>query len=212
MPAWDAALSAICGSRAHFVGGGSPSASLAEYPDSQEIVRQLEIISGSRGPWPEVRNSNSVNLYMIEVTVFQLSRILPLETISFERDGLSTIVPSDAEILRIKCGLALLRNSTRDYVDLAALSTRLGASMAATALKDFDRFYSLREERFLLVQLLDMISTPLPYDLATARLETNEEFGPEWRVWERTTAVLQKLSIDIFDASCQGFQPRPYDP
>ncbi|MDR1165420.1 MAG: hypothetical protein LBO66_06030 [Deltaproteobacteria bacterium] len=212
MPAWDVALTAICGSRADFAGDGSSSAMLAEYPDSQEIFHQLELISGVNGPWPEDRRSTKINLYMIQVCTSQLSRIKPLETISFDRDGLLTTVPSDAEILRIKCGLVLLRNSTRDYVDLAALSIRLGFSTAAMALKDFDRFYSLNEERLLLVQLLDMLSTPLPYDLAIARLESNEDLAPEWRDWGRITTVLRKLSVDIFDASCQGFQPRPYDP
>lgn len=44
-------------------------------------------------------------------------------------------VPTREEITRIKAWLCLIRNATRDYVDVAALANRLGPEAAAVVLE-----------------------------------------------------------------------------
>jgi hypothetical protein len=212
MPAWDTALTTIC--RSELPAGDGPLASiLADYSDREDILKNFEIVTGCRGKWPSDMRDNSVNLYGIYVCTFQLSRFVPLETVTVRRNGLISIVPADSEILRIKSSLIVTRNSARDYVDLAFLSSRLGSSASAETLKDFDRMLDRQnEQRLMIVQLIDMLCTPLPYDLSSFGPETAADLPPEWRTWDKTAEVLMKLSFDIFDASCQGFEPRPYVP
>jgi hypothetical protein len=66
----------------------------------------------------------------IETGVRQLLRSRPLETTDIEVRGKRLVVPTAAEILRIKAWLALSRNQTRDYLDIAALADRIGLDEA----------------------------------------------------------------------------------
>src|SRR5690606_11812534 len=79
----------------------------------------------------------------IETGIRQLIRTVPLE---IERivlpSGHALVVPTIAEALRIKAYLALKRNQTRDYLDIAALASDMGIESAARVLRDIDRFYS----------------------------------------------------------------------
>jgi hypothetical protein len=61
--------------------------------------------------------------------------------------------------------LVITRNATRDYIDLAALSDRLGAERTWLALKDMDKLYPQDSGESPLRQLLIQLSSPLPYDL-----------------------------------------------
>jgi hypothetical protein len=185
---------------------------LTEFPNREGIIDQFQTVSGCKGPWPDDWKSNRINLYRIQVCTRQLSRTAPMETADVEFDGSTAAVPTDAEILRIKCGLIFMRNQTRDYLDMAIFTSRLGSSVSAETLKDFDRQFSTDERRLMLVQLIDMLSTPLPYDFSDAYPKEAESLAPEWQKWDRTLSVLLKLAIDVFDASCRGFIPRPYEP
>lgn len=62
----------------------------------------------------------------IETGVRQLLRSRPLETTEIEVRGKRLVAPTAEEILRIKAWLALTRNQTRDYLDIAALADRIG--------------------------------------------------------------------------------------
>ncbi len=56
--------------------------------------------------------------------------------------GKRLLIPTAAEILRIKAWLALSRNQTRDYLDIAALADRIDSIEAATVLRGIDDYYA----------------------------------------------------------------------
>ena len=56
--------------------------------------------------------------------------------------GKRLVIPTAAEILRIKAWLALSRNQTRDYLDIAALATQIGLDEAAGVLAGIDDYYA----------------------------------------------------------------------
>ena len=59
---------------------------------------------------------------------------------AIEAEGARLAVPTKGEMFRIKAVLVLKRNATRDYLDLAALSTTLGDDGVKEALAKFDRY------------------------------------------------------------------------
>src|SRR5579862_4918854 len=78
----------------------------------------------------------------IETGLRQLQRSRPLETTELDLDGNRLVVPTAAEILRIKAWLAVSRNQTRDYLDIAALADTIGLDEAAGVLARIDDYYS----------------------------------------------------------------------
>src|SRR3990167_4055835 len=104
--------------------GASPSSSLCSlhvFPDLQkrfdEILAQVEKEAG----WKTNRMEPPVlilgNFQGVRTGIRQLIRKKPLETTMIR--GLR--VPTIAEILRIKAYLIVKRNTTRDFIDFAAL-------------------------------------------------------------------------------------------
>jgi hypothetical protein len=104
-------------------------ADLAERFDS--ILENLEAL----GDWSTARIQPGKiilgELGGIETGVRQLLRERPLESIEVQVRGKRLVVPTAAEILRIKAWLALGRNQTRDYLDIAALADGIGLDEAA---------------------------------------------------------------------------------
>src|SRR4029077_880672 len=78
----------------------------------------------------------------IETGVRQLQRSRPLQSTEIEVGGKRLLIPTAAEILRIKAWLALGRNQTRDYLDIAALADRMGLDEAATVMRGIDDYYA----------------------------------------------------------------------
>ena len=133
--------------------GGTASALYAEHRTSNdtdfvvkdlkerfnEILSTLESVSG----WKTNRIKPPVlilgNFNGIETGIRQLKRTMPLETRTAAYKGQKLILPTEAEILRIKGFLIIGRNATRDYIDFAALSDHLGIKKTNEALKDFDK-------------------------------------------------------------------------
>jgi hypothetical protein len=67
----------------------------------------------------------------IETGIRQLVRQRPLETAEVEIGGARLVIPTPEEILRVKAWLAVSRNQTRDYLDIAALADTIGLDRAA---------------------------------------------------------------------------------
>ncbi|RPJ79974.1 MAG: hypothetical protein EHM18_19235, partial [Acidobacteria bacterium] len=90
------------------------------------VLAQLESVAG----WKTARINRPVqilgSLDGIETGVRQLIRDEPLETTQVECFGHHVTVPTEAEILRIKAVLILMRNATRDYLDFAAHADHMG--------------------------------------------------------------------------------------
>jgi hypothetical protein len=212
IPEWDSVLSAICRSQSVIGDGVHVAASLGAHPDRDLIMSKFDAIIGCKPSLFISPMRNVVNFRNIETCIKELKRTVPLETVAVEQDGRQVFVPTNREILIIKSSLILLRNATMDYVDLAIFSSRIGALKSAEALKDLDKIYPLSNEMSVLQQMLKQIGSPFPYDFADITLGSCESLAPKWCIWDRTVAVLQRLAAYMFDAACQGFTPRPYEP
>lgn len=137
----------------------------------------------------------------IRYGIRQLIRNRPLEVI---RETLPTgealLVPTHAEILRIKSYLTIKRNFTRDYVDVAALAVALGISESGEVLSDLDLYYSDPDQAFgsVKTQLISMLIEPNPKDsAATKKLEKYKELDERWHSWSDVCEVLMSVALKI---------------
>lgn len=134
----------------------------------------------------------------IETGIRQLIRTVPLQT---ERitlpSGHTLVVPTIAEALRIKAYLALKRNQTRDYLDIAALAANLGEDNAAAVLRDIDRFYAdvERGEAAVSSQVARQLAAPQPRDSSVTRqLHAYKGIKPPWNSWANVRTALAGLA------------------
>jgi len=168
---------------------------LAERFDS--ILENLEAL----GDWSTARVQPGKiilgELGGIETGVRQLLRGRPLETVEVEVRGRRLLVPTAAEILRIKGWLALQRNQTRDYLDIAALADGIGIDQAAGVLGGIDEYYAdiNRQPEAVATQLARQLADPRPRDAeVTAQLASYKALDPRWHEWSAVTAVLADLA------------------
>ncbi len=220
LPDWDAVLSAA----AHLqtilpnavLVGGSASAVYAQHRMSVDadhvltnlreqfdlVLAQLESVSG----WQTARIQRPVQILGkldgIETGIRQLIRDEPLETamqkISVGDATIEVVLPTPAEILRIKCVLILKRNATRDYLDVAALSKWLGVDASCKALASFDALYPQPNGESALMQLQIQLARPLPYDLDGIELAEYKHLSTEWQRWESVETHCQALALALF--------------
>jgi hypothetical protein len=133
----------------------------------------------------------------IETGVRQLLRSRPLETIEVDVAGRALTVPTAQEILRIKAWLALSRNQTRDYLDLAALADHLGVSEAGAVLARIDDYYGglSQSEEAVATQIARQLSDPRPRDEdLTQRLDRYKDLDVRWHEWETVRNVLAEVA------------------
>jgi hypothetical protein len=136
----------------------------------------------------------------IQTGVRQLLRSRPLETAQIEVRGKPLVVPTAAEILRIKAWLALSRNQTRDYLDIAALATQIGLDEAATVLAGIDDYYADINTRpeAVATQLVRQLADPQPRDAeVTTQLASYKALEPRWHDWTAVRAVLAELATGM---------------
>jgi hypothetical protein len=173
-------------------------ADLAERFDS--ILEHLEAL----GDWSTAKAQPGKiilgELGGIETGVRQLFRSRPLESTAIEVQGERLVIPTAAEILRIKSWLALNRNQTRDYLDVAALADRIGLDKAAGVLRSIDEYYADINDRpeAVATQLVRQLADPRPRDAeVTTQLASYKALDPRWREWSTVTAVLADLAQRI---------------
>ena len=133
----------------------------------------------------------------IETGVRQLLRSRPLETTEIDVGGKRLVVPTAAEILRIKAWLALSRNQTRDYLDIAALADSIGLDDAAAVLRDIDDYYAdiNRRPEAVATQLVRQLADPQPRDAeVTKQLASYKALDQRWHEWSTVKAVLSDLA------------------
>jgi hypothetical protein len=163
-----------------------------------EVLAQLESVAA----WRTARAKRPVmilgSLDGIETGIRQLIREQPLETQEVTIGGLRLVVPTEAEMLRIKAVLALERNATRDYLDFAALSERMGADRVKEALAPLDQLYPQPSGESALQQLQVQLANPLPYDLEETDLTEYRRLHPKWHDWSRVKELCATIAVDLF--------------
>jgi len=162
-----------------------------------EVLAQLESVAGRR----TARVSRPVmilgSLDGIETRVRQLIRERPLDTQGISVAGGRLVLPTEAELLRIKGVLILKRNATRDYLDFAALADRLGSERVRDALATFDDLYPQPSGESALQQLLAQLASPMPYDLEQTDLSEYRQLQPQWQEWTRVRELCADIAADI---------------
>ena len=164
-----------------------------------EVLAQLESVAG----WRTARVKRPVlilgSLDGIETGVRQLIRERPLQTVEVAVGGTRLVVPTEAEMLRIKAVLILKRNATRDYLDFVAMADRLGDADTFAALADLDVLYPQPSGESALQQLQIQLVRPLPYDLEGTNLAEYRRLDPRWHDWHRVADACAAIAAGIFD-------------
>jgi hypothetical protein len=163
-----------------------------------EVLAELEAVAG----WRTVRVKRPVlilgSLDGIETGVRQLIRERPLETQEVAIGDIRLVVPTEDELLRIKAVLILKRNATRDYLDFAALSDRLGLEQVKNALASLDELYPQTSGESALQQLQVQLANPMPYDLENTDLREYRKLHPKWHDWNRVKELCVTIAVDLF--------------
>jgi hypothetical protein len=163
-----------------------------------DVLAQLESVAG----WRTARVQRPVlilgSLDGIETGVRQLIREQPLDTQEISIGDVRVVVPTEEELLRIKAVLILKRNATRDYLDFAALSERMGPTRVNQALDRLDQLYPQANGESAFQQLEVQLATPMPYDLENTDLTEYRKLHPKWHDWSRVKEVCAFIAADLF--------------
>lgn len=136
----------------------------------------------------------------IEAGVRQLIRSHPLEVEDVELpSGRSVRVPTIDEALRIKAFLIVRRNQVRDYLDVAALSARMGIESAAGVLSEIDRYYSDQtspDQDTVAAQVARQLGRPNPKDRRVlADLPGYKGLASRWHDWDAVVAQCRRVAV-----------------
>jgi hypothetical protein len=137
----------------------------------------------------------------VETGVRNLIRRVPLEVEVHATAHGPIRVPTLAEITRIKAWLALIRNATRDYLDLVALAERVGPP-AVDVLLSLDAYYA--DQRGpggarIALQLARQLAEPRPYDLSAVDLRHYRRLDQRWRDWTAVADACRALAVAMLD-------------
>lgn len=136
----------------------------------------------------------------IDAGLRNLRRSAPLETTTLQLpDGGTLRVPTVEEMLRIKAFLLVERNAVRDYLDVAALSHRLGLSESARTLDRMNELYGefAGEGGDMLSSILVKLSEPDPYDLTEVDLMEYKGIVAPWKDWRAVVDQCRALAVAL---------------
>lgn len=157
-----------------------------------EVLSKIENLAG----WKTRRVPPPVlilgNFHGVDVGIRQLVRSAPLETTTIE----GIVIPTMAEMLRIKGWLVVTRNAVRDYLDVCALADRLGQDVEA-ALQSMDTLYPQPDEADATSQqLAKMLAEPRPFDFRPEEdsLTVCRKLRAPRTDWEFVTGSCRQLS------------------
>lgn len=205
--------------------GGSAAAFHAGHPDSYDHPHVLADLSArfdavlealEREPdWVTNRVTPGKiilgSLGDIEAGVRQMIRQRPLETEAVSLpDGRTVRVPTVAETLRIKAFLIVRRNQVRDYLDVAAVSARMGIEQAGRVLSGIEEFYAdtTKPGEAVATQLVRQLGNPRPRDFSSvAQFARYKGLTAPWDNWaavrEQCRLLAAQLVIDPADPAAR---------
>lgn len=142
----------------------------------------------------------------VDTGIRNLIRLRPLEVELHETPHGPVRVPTLAEMTRIKAWLVLMRNATRDYLDLVALAERLGTD-AADVLIGLDAWYADQigpgGER-VATQLAKQLAEPMPYDLSEVDLRRYRRLDARWQDWLSVADACRTYAVAMLDRLAEG--------
>lgn len=173
---------------------------------TERYAEVLEAVEASEGWVTSVRASSPPltllgSLDGVEAGLRQLRRTRPLEVERHELTARhSVMVPTLPEMVRVKAYLVVQRNATRDYLDTAALCSRLGVDVAVQVLADIDAYYEDRSKTHgsVLTALVQRLSEPAPRDSrVTGQLATYKGLDERWHDWAAVVQVCLNVADGI---------------
>ena len=142
------------------------------------------------------------NFQGVETGVRQLRRNCPLETEQIHIKGKSLTIPTLPEMIRTKGWMIISRNSTRDYIDFAAIAKHMGIKDAPEVLSDFNDFYTdlIRgSQASPIVQLIRQLAEPKPGDLDQIDLSMYKGIQPPYDSWDFIVRICEEISVQLGD-------------
>jgi hypothetical protein len=155
------------------------------------------------------------NFEGVETGLRQLIRRTPLETEAVDVDGLSIVVPTIPEMLRVKGWMIVCRNATRDFIDLAALARHMGPQAAADTLSGLDRYYDdayRGTEVSPAVQLARQLAQPAPHDLERTPPSAYKGIVPPLNDWDEVAGICKEMGRGLFMELGEGRATAPEGP
>ncbi len=144
----------------------------------------------------------------VETGVRNLIRRRALEVAEVKVGRRKLRVPTLEEILRIKAWLCLIRNATRDYLDVVALAERLGEDAAATVLRALDDYYEDQQGQGghrIATQVAKQLAEPRPFDLAEVDLRFYRRLEPRYQDWSAVADAARRLAVRVLEqAAVEG--------
>jgi hypothetical protein len=111
------------------------------------------------------------------------------------------VLPTFAEMLRIKGYLFVRRNATRDLVYFVALADRLieleGDGALKEALRNLDRMCPQSNNQSVTRQLALQLAEPKPMDLRRGNLEQYRVLNDRYRTWDQVKKRALELGSEI---------------
>ena len=130
-------------------------------------------------------------------------RAAPLETVHVEvAPGRKLRIPTVEEMLRVKAFLVVERNTTRDYLDVAALAHHLGVRKSVAALERMNDLYAefAGEGGDMLTTVVTKLAAPDPYALTDVDLTEYKGIIAPWDDWRAVEAQCRAVAEAILCA------------
>lgn len=199
--------------------GGSAAALHASHRESfdhdhvladldQRYSQVLEAVEASQGWATSVRASRPPLTIMgsldgVLAGLRNLRRTRPLETVSVDiAPGLSVVVPTREEMLRVKAYLVVQRNVVRDYLDVVALADHIGVARAGEILRGIDDYYDDRSavHGSVRTSLALALAQPSPRDVdVIPELPRYRGLDPRWHDWSHVVGACERLALEVVE-------------
>ncbi len=131
----------------------------------------------------------------VEIGFRQAGRTQPIGKVSFPNAQGEIVIPTLSEMLGMKALLAYTRNTVRDYLDFAALTTCTEEAEVLEALDRLDPFYGHLQTSSVALEVAKSLSKAEPLDLQGLDLTRYRALAPEWLDWHRTEQICHHWGI-----------------
>ena len=174
----------------------------------QRYAQVLEAVEASEGWATSVRASRPPLTIMgsldgVQAGLRNLRRTRPLETESIEVvPGVSVVVPTLEEMLRVKAYLVVQRNVVRDYLDVVALAEHMGITRAGEILRGIDDFYDDLSQApgSVRTSLALALAQPGPRDVdVIVELPRYRGLDSRWHDWSAVVAACEALALEVVE-------------
>lgn len=209
---WEDAIGAA--SRLHRVASNeiSGAATYRFASDDEHVARLIserydELVSriAAEAGWPvsEQKPPTMIlrNLTGVQTGIRDFARSAPLEMTSYQTGYGDVVLPTLAEMLRVKGYLFVRRNALRDIVDFLALSDRLseleGREAILAALRPLDKLYPQRNGQSVTRQLAKQLADPKPYDREDATANSGRALNIRYGSWGAVCEKALTLAAEI---------------